>query len=158
VTIALAVAAASALACSQAPASGLLFDARLIGPPLALAALAAGTNRPPRCWLWIPGAFLIVGLPALFASAAGRLWPLVLTLSLAAFFGSLGIALLWLVTDARPAIAFGLYLEVLYVLNILAIAPLLGGAVLTAEQGLIIALIAAAVAGAALRVRPRAST
>jgi len=150
--------AASALACIQAQfPGGLLSDVRLAGPPLALAALAMGKDRPPRCWLWMPGAFLIAGLPALFANSAGWFWPHTLAFFPAVFFGILGIALLWLVTDARPAIAFGMYIEMTFVLSIFAIAPWLSDGQ-TAGQGLIVALLAAALAGAALRVRPRAIT
>jgi len=157
VSLALAVTAASALACSQAPYLGdLLSDVRLIGPPLALAALAAGKDRPPRSWLWMPAAFLIASLPALFANAFGQFVPYIFPLFPVVFFGTLGIALLWLVTDARPAIAFGLYVEVLYVLASLAITRFSDA--LTAGQGVIIALLAAVLAGAALRIRPRATT
>jgi hypothetical protein len=157
VSLAMAVAAASALACIKAPYLGLLFDGRLIGPPLALAALAMGKARPPRCWLWMPGAFLIAGLPAIFANSGGWFWPHTLTFFPAVFFGTLGLALLWFVTDARPAIALAMYIEGLFVLSILAIAPWLSDRP-AAGQVLIVALLAAAVAGAALRVRPRAIT
>lgn len=159
VSLALAVTAASALAGGQAHSLGnLLSDVRLIGPPLALAALAAGKDRPPRSWLWMPAAFLIAPLPALFANLVGRFLPATYAIFPAViFFGALGITLLWLVTDARPVIALGMYLEVLYVLASLAIAPRLTDA-LTAGQGVIIALLAAVLAGAALRIRPRATT
>jgi hypothetical protein len=158
VSLALAVTAASALACSQAPyLGGLLSDVRLIGPPLALAALATGKDRPPRSWLWLPAAFLIARLAALFPSSAGRLWPLAFALFPAVFFGVLGITLLWLATDARPAIAFGIYFEVIYVLRSFAMASRLSDAP-TAGQSLIVALLAAALAGAALRVRQSART
>jgi hypothetical protein len=71
----------------------------------ALAALSGGPVRPPRSWLWLPGAFPL-------APVAGRLlssWP-VLGRGLGA--SELGALLLlavvvvcWLVTDARPAFA-----------------------------------------------------
>jgi hypothetical protein len=157
-TLALAVTAASALACSQAHYLGdVLSDVRLIGPPLVLAALAMRKDRPPRCWLWMPGAFLIAPLPALFPNSAGWWWPLVLALFPAVFLGILGIALLWLFVDARPAIAFGMYFELIYVLRSFATASQPGDAP-TIGQGLIMTLIAAALAGAALRVRRIAKT
>jgi len=105
----------------------------------------------------MPGAFLIAPLPTLFLSSAGRWWPLVFGLFPAVFFITLGFALLWLVVDARPAIAFGLYFEVIYVVRSFASASQLSDAP-TVTEGLIIALLAAALAAAALRIRTRAST
>jgi hypothetical protein len=153
VGLALAVTATSVLACSQAQfLSDLLLDVRLIGPPLALAVLAAGKDRLPRRWLPMPAAFLIAPLPALFPDAADWWWPIAFWLFPAAFFAVLGAALVWFAADARPAIAFGLYFEAIYVLRSFAMAPRLAEAP-TASQGMIIALLAVALAAAALRVR-----
>lgn len=156
VALALAVTAASLLASVQAQFHGdLLFDVRLIGPPLALAALATGKDRPPRSWLWIPAAFLIAPLPVLLNISAVWWWDLVSSFSGVVVFGILGITLLWLFVDARLAIAFGAYFEVIYVLRSFSIAPQLSDAP-TAGQGLIIALLAVVLAALALRARRRA--
>jgi hypothetical protein len=153
VGIALAVTAAAALACSQSHLLGdWSFDVRLIGPPLAVAALATGKDRPPRSWLWMPGAFLVAPLPALFPDAVGQWWPLAFALFPVTFFVVLGVSLLWFAADARPAIAFGVYFEAIYVIRGFGIAPQLTGAE-TAGVVLVVVLLAAALAGAALRTR-----
>jgi hypothetical protein len=69
--------------------------------------------------------------------------------------GILGVALLWLAVDARPAMAFGMYFEVIYVLRSFTIEA---GSIPTVGQSVIMALLAAALAGAALRVRRIART
>ena len=96
-------------------------------------------------------------LHTLFLSSVGWWWPLVFGLFPAVVFITLGFALLWLAVDARPAIAFGLYFEVIYVVRSFARASQLSDAP-TVQEGLIIALLAAALAGAALRIRTRANT
>jgi hypothetical protein len=97
----------------------------------------------------------LIGSPLVLAALAS--WPLVAGLFPVAFFATLGVALLWLAVDARPAIAFGMYFEVIYVLRSFAMASRLSDAP-TVAQGLIIALLAAALAGVALRVRRSAET
>jgi hypothetical protein len=155
VTLALAVAAASALGLTLTHSQGdLLIDLRLIGPPLALAALATGKDRPPRAWLWLPGLWLTAAaLPVVLApnwwSTPG--YPLY-----AGFFIILAIAVLWIPADARPAIAVGLCFEVTYLTNIL-----LGSEpshTPAAADALTMTLTAVALAAAALRTRRTAST
>jgi hypothetical protein len=63
---------------------------------------------------------------------------------------------LGLAIDARPAIAVGLCFEVTYLANIL-LAPLKPSRIPTAAEALTMALIAAALPGAALRTRRDAS-
>jgi hypothetical protein len=131
----------------------LLFDLRLIGPSLALAALATGKDRPPRSWLWLPGLWLTAAtLPVLLAA---NWWQIPIFPLEAGFFAILGITLLWLLVDARPAIAVGMCFEVTYITGAIS-AP--GNGAPAAGQGLIMALIAVALAGAALRVRRKAIT
>ena len=93
----------------------------------------------------------------MFLSSVGWWWPLVFGLFPAVVFITLGFALLWLAVDARPAIAFGLYFEVIYVVRSFARASQLSDAP-TVTEGLIIALLAAALAAAAVRIRTRANT
>ena len=154
VTLALAVAVASALGLSLIHAQGdLLIDLRLICPPLALAALATGRYRPPRSWLWLPGLWLAAS--ALPVALSANWWSTPDYPLYAGFFIILGITVLWLAIDARPAIAVGLCFEVTYLTNILVLAPSHTPDVGEART---IALIAAALAGAALRARQRAMT
>jgi hypothetical protein len=75
VTLALAVVVTAALAYSQARGITTLsfgtswpFDVHLIGPPLALAALAAGKDRPPRRWLVDPCRLRHSNTPGLYRS------------------------------------------------------------------------------------------
>jgi hypothetical protein len=70
-----------------------------------------------------------------------------------AFLALLAITVLWFAADARPLIAFGLFLEATCVRNI---ADGLGTA--TAGPAVAIALLAAALAGATLRARRRPGT
>jgi FtsH-binding integral membrane protein len=156
ITLALAVAAASALGLTLIHSQGdLLIDLRLIGPPLALAALATGKDRPPRTWLWLPGLWLTAA--ALQVVLSANWWsepdyPLYI-----GFFIILGITVLWLVVDARPAIAVGLCFELTYLTNIL-LGPVAPSHTPDAGASRTLALIAAALAGAAIRTRRRAIT
>lgn len=154
-TLALAMAAASAVALRLTHNQGvLLLDLRLIGPPLALAALAPGKHRPPRSWLWLPGLWLTAAsLPAVLSP---HWWYTVDYPIYAGIFVVLGISVLWLAADARPAIAVGLCLDVTYLTNILLGPPGRGSAP-DAGQTRTLALIAAALTVAALRTRRRAT-
>ena len=118
VTLALAVAAASALGLRLTQSRGdWLLDLSLIGPPLALAALATGKDRPPRSWLWLPALWLTAA--ALPVALSANWWSTVVYPLYAGFLIILAIAVLWLVVDARPAIAVGVYVEVNYLSGIL---------------------------------------
>jgi hypothetical protein len=153
VTVALAVAVPVALVLVSSQVGGLI-GANTIVPALALAALAMGKDRPPRSWLWLPAAVIIAQLPGL-PYLAIRWWPFAfLPLAPVVFLGVLGVTLLWFMADARPVIAFGMYLEVICAL---AAADAMQGTG-TAGQGVVIALLAAVLAGASLRVRRRADT
>jgi hypothetical protein len=153
VTIALAVAVLAALVLVSRQIGGLI-GASTVVPPLALAALATGKDRPPRGWLWLPAAVIIAQLPGL-PYLAIRSWPFAfLPLAPVMFLGVLGVTLLWFMADARPVIAFGIYLEVICAL---AAADAMQGTV-TAGYGVAIALLAAVLAGASLRVRRQAGT
>ena len=154
VFLALALAAASALGLVLAHSQGdWLLDLRQTGPPLALAALAAGKARPPRTWLWLPGLWLTAA--ALPVALSANWWSTVDYPLYAGFFIILASTVLWLPVDARPAIAVGLFFEATYLTNILFAPP---GPVHApdASQALILALTAAAVAGGASRTRRRA--
>lgn len=94
--------------------------ARFVVPPLVLAAIvAAEPVRPPRSWLWLPGA-MAVAFALLYTGARVDFSPLASSIT-----GSAGTVILWvllcavaawLATDTRPAIALVIALE-------LAIAP-----------------------------------
>ncbi len=152
ITLALAVAAASALGLTLTHAQGDLLLVRLVGPPLALAALATGKDRPPRTWLWLPGLWLTAA--ALFVLSANW-WSTPGYPLYAGFLVILGISVLWLAVDARPAIAVGLCFEVTYLTDFVLVGP---SHTPTAGESLTMALTAAALAGAALRTRRRAIT
>jgi hypothetical protein len=89
--------------------ANLVYLAPHVVPPLALAAAAAaGPARPPRAWLWLPGA--LVAASALFyaqhmvsAALASSLIGIAGTVTA---YGIVCAAALWLVVDVRPAIAF----------------------------------------------------
>jgi hypothetical protein len=155
VTLALAVAAAAVLGLTLTHIQGGLIDLRLIGPPLALAALATGKDRPPRTWLWLPGLWLTAN--ALQVVLSANWWSIPDYPIYTGFFIILAIAVLWLPVDARPAIAIGLGFEVTYLTGIL-LGPGERSHIPTAGDALKMALIAAALAGAALRTRRRAIT
>jgi hypothetical protein len=153
VTLALAVAAGSALGLMLAHSQGdWLLDLRLIGPPLALAALATGKDRPPRTWLWLPGLWLTAAaLPVLLSA---NWWSTVDYPLFAGFFIIVAITVLWLPVDARPAIAVGMCFEATILTNIIASTSHTPDA----SEALIVALTAAALAGASFRARRRAIT
>ncbi len=158
VTLALAVVGASALAVMAAAghASGqvsltsLPFEVRTFGPPLALAALAAGKDRPPRHWLWMPAAYVLAPLPTILAHGSAEVWETAALEILLVAIG--GVALAWFAVDARPAIAIGLYVELLRLLTSVTIRA---NGIPIGGQLLLITLIAAALAAAALRLRRR---
>jgi hypothetical protein len=153
VTLALAVAAASALGLMLTHFQGdWLIDLRLIGPPLALAALAPGKDRPPRIWLWLPGLWLTAAALPVVLSA--NWWSAVDYPLFAGFFIIIAITVLWLLVDARPAIAVGLCFEATILTNIIASASHTPDA----SEGLMVALTGAALAGASFRARRRAIT
>jgi hypothetical protein len=154
VTAALALAVLAILMVASSQVGGLI-GANTIVPPLALAALAIGKDRPPRCWLWIPAVVLITQLPGLIPYPSTRWWPLgFLPLPATMFLAVLGITVLWFIADARPMIAFGMYLEAICVL---ATAHAMQGTA-TPERYVVIALLLGVLAGAPLLVRRRAST
>jgi hypothetical protein len=154
VTAALALAVPATLVLASSQVGGLI-GANTIVPPLALAALAIGKDRPPRCWLWIPATVVIVQPPYLVPYSSIRWWPLAfLPLPAAVLLAVLGITALWFIADPRPMIAFGMYLEATCVL---ATADAMQGTV-TPEDYVVIALLPVALAGASLLVRRRAST
>ena len=159
VTVALALAVPAALVLASGPVGGQvggLIGANTIVPPLALAALSIGKDRPPRCWLWIPAAVLItlMLLPGFVLYPSMTWWPVAyVPLPAAVFLAVLGITALWFIADARPMIAFGMYLEAICVL---ATADAMQGTV-TPEHYVVIALIPAVLAGACLLVRRRES-
>jgi len=154
ISLALAVAAASALGVILTHSQGdLLLDARMMGPPLALAVLAMGKDRPPRSWLWLPGLWLTAAALPLPLSA--NWWSIPDYPLVAGFFVILGITVLWLAIDARPAFAAGLCFEVTYLTNILLLGP---SHAPDAGQARTLALTAAALAATALRARRQAST
>jgi hypothetical protein len=87
----------------------LVYLAPRVIPPLALAiAAAAGPARPPRAWLWLPGA--LVAASVLFyaqhmASTASAISLIGIAGTVTAY-GIVGATVLWLAVDIRPAIAF----------------------------------------------------
>jgi hypothetical protein len=153
VTLALAVVVASALAVAAAghyshvTVTSFQSDVWTFGPPLALAALAAGKDRPPRYWLWMPAVYILAPLPAILEHGPYVTWPIA---DLDALF--IGIALVWFVVDARPVIAIGLYFELL---RVLISVRFLADGVPISGQLLVITLEAAVLAAAALRLRRR---
>jgi hypothetical protein len=94
--------------------------ARFVVPPLALAAVvAAEPVRPPRCWLWLPGA-MAAAFALFYTGARVYFSPLASSITGTAgtviLWGLLCAIVLWLAVDARPAIALVIALE-------LAVAP-----------------------------------
>jgi hypothetical protein len=158
VTVALAVLVLAVLALASQQVGGL-FTADQTVPPLALAALAMGKVRPPRCWLWIPAVAIIVqppGIPFIpYVAIPGPLFNF-FPLDPLVFLALLVLTVLWFVADARPLIAFGLYLEVICVLG--TADAMQGTGAATASQAVVIALLAAVLAGASLRARRGAAT
>jgi hypothetical protein len=153
VTLALVAMGASVLAVmaatghtSDVAATSFQLDVLTFGPPLALAALAAGKDRPPRHWLWMPALYVLAPLPAILAPGSSELWQTAAMGTLLVAVG--GVALAWFTVDARPAIAIGLYVELLHVTSLAYGFPI--------GQVLPLTLIAAALAAAALRLRRRA--
>jgi hypothetical protein len=131
---------------SDVAATSFQLDVLTFGPPLALAALAAGKDRPPRHWLWMPALYVLAPLPAILAPGSSELWQTAAMGTLLVAVG--GVALAWFTVDARPAIAIGLYVELLHVTSLAYGFPI--------GQVLPLTLIAAALAAAALRLRRRA--
>jgi hypothetical protein len=106
VTAALALAVPAALVLASSQVGGLI-GANSIVPPLILAVLAIGKDRPPRSWLWIPAAVLIAQVPGLLPYPIIGWWPLaIIPLPSTVLLGGLVITALWFVADARPMIAF----------------------------------------------------
>jgi hypothetical protein len=111
VTVLLAAGTAAALGLAydhvdQPPS--LVYLAPHVIPPLALAiAAAAGPARPPRAWLWLPGALLTASV-LLYAQ---HMVISTLASSIIGFagggiaYGILAATVLWLAVDVRPAIA-----------------------------------------------------
>jgi hypothetical protein len=123
-------------------------------PPVLLAAVvAAEPVRPPRCWIWLPAGF-VTASALLYLQDLAYQHP---TVSAAAgdaatliMLGLVAAIVLWLVTDARPLVAFVIALA-------LAVDP---GVALSAARGWVttmqgfVALVPLAV-GALVAVRLR---
>jgi hypothetical protein len=153
VTAALALAVPAALVLASGQVGGLIGTNSVV-PPLALAVLVIGKNRPPRSWLWIPAAVLIAQLPGLLPYSIIWWWPLAfIPLPATVLLGGLVVTALWFVADARPMIAFCMFLEVICVIETVDAMP---GT--PTRQYAVIALLPAVLAGAALLLRRRAST
>ncbi len=83
-------------------------------PPLLLAAIvAAEPVRPPRCWIWLPAGF-VTASTLLYLQDLADQHP---TVSAAAgdaatliMLGLVAAIVLWLITDARPLVAFAIAL------------------------------------------------
>jgi hypothetical protein len=152
VTVALALAVIAILVLASRQVGGLFVADDTI-PPLVLAALAMGKVRPPRCWLWIPVVAVIAQPPGVpFINIPWLLFNF-FPLAPVVFLALLAITVLWFAADARPLIAFGLYLEAMCVRDT---ADAMGTA--GAGQAVAIALLAAVLAGATLRARRRVGT
>jgi hypothetical protein len=149
ITVSLAAATISALALRQIHELGVLpFAARQIAPPLALAALATGKDRPPRSWLCLPATWLAAWTTAVFlTSAATNALPM-LPVDLG-FWLIAVTTVIWAITDIRPAIAAGLCFQATYLTGILypSAGPINAGQIRN------LALLTTALAAGSLRSR-----
>jgi hypothetical protein len=138
---------------TYAPVLPLIIDvARFVVPPLALAAVvAAEPVRPPRCWLWLPGA-MAAAFALLYTGARLDISPLASSIAGIAgtviLWGLLCAIVLWLAADARPAIALVIALE-------LAVAPdlvfqAIGGYASATSHFVLLALVPLAVGALAI--------
>jgi hypothetical protein len=153
VTAALALAVPAALVLSSGQVGGLIGTNSVV-PPLVLAVLVIGKDRPPRSWLSIPAAVLVAQVPGLLPYSMIWWWPLAdIPLPAIVLLGGLGVTALWSVADARPMIAFCMLLEVICVIEAVDAMP-----DTVTRQYVVIALLPAVLAGAALLLRRRAST
>jgi hypothetical protein len=87
----------------------LIYLAPNIVPPIVLAVTAAaGSARPSRAWLWLPGGLVAASI-LMYAQGTGvtGLVSSLIGVGAAIFaFGSAGVAVLWFVVDVRPPMAF----------------------------------------------------
>lgn len=164
VTICLALIAALALGLLAYHAGFRFGVAWFVVPPLALAAVVAmEPARPPRAWLAIPAAGFLASALLLFVQALVDYSP-----GLSSVVGIAGTvlvdgigcgALLWIIVDARPAIAVAIFLEGFYGLPGLGFAVRYGWITPgVTSRALLIPLAVGALTVARLRARKAAES